>query len=379
MAGVAELNKTARRNGPLTLLLAGTLAGIAGRRKLAGALSSFGIALFALRYLRLRRADHELTAEHVRRFRRLQIDVLPVVYDSFYTSMEEEIQSWPRYDQRKHALRYEVVTELVLDNVRQGGTVVDVGCSSALVLDRAGADRAIRAVGFDINEHGLRLRQQRASSPILAKAEVEHIPMMDGSADVVIFGEVIEHLVDPYAGLKEVSRITKEGGVVILTTNNASEMPTVSPLVNPGVWLERLAGRWWPTVLAFRNVTWNEPVDSSIDPLPPSTPTYVPHFHFSFSELRDLARDAGLELIDTGSFEFPAPQSGLAEWLRNLGRTHPAVADALGDGFETTMSKLPGVSSMGTHLLLVLRKRAEPLSRPSRGWWLTGLQTAEPA
>ncbi|HZV82401.1 MAG TPA: methyltransferase domain-containing protein [Geobacteraceae bacterium] len=44
----------------------------------------------------------------------------------------------------------------------------------------------------------------------------------DGSVDLVIFTEVIEHLYNPAHVLKEISRVLKPGGRLYLTTNNVS-------------------------------------------------------------------------------------------------------------------------------------------------------------
>lgn len=52
----------------------------------------------------------------------------------------------------------------------------------------------------------------------------ESIPMPDGSADFVLFQEGIEHVPDQLATLREMNRILKPGGVLILTTPNISNL-----------------------------------------------------------------------------------------------------------------------------------------------------------
>uniref|UniRef100_E6Q525 Methyltransferase type 11 domain-containing protein n=1 Tax=mine drainage metagenome TaxID=410659 RepID=E6Q525_9ZZZZ len=46
------------------------------------------------------------------------------------------------------------------------------------------------------------------------------LPFDDACFDVAIFGEVIEHLVDPDAALQEISRVLRPGGYLVLTTPN---------------------------------------------------------------------------------------------------------------------------------------------------------------
>jgi 2-polyprenyl-3-methyl-5-hydroxy-6-metoxy-1,4-benzoquinol methylase len=324
---------------------------------------------FARAYRNSRIQGRAATAEHIARMRRLREDVLQHFYMSCIASMEVELEAYPAYDRRKHELRYEIVSELAAAHAPPGGTVVDVGCASALVLDRVHSAQHTKGVGFDLAPYGLHERHRRPEPPVLAQAVVEHIPLPDECADVVVFSEVIEHLIDPFAGMREVGRITRPQGIVVLTTNNGSEMPIISPLRDPLTWCERLLGRWWPEVLAFRNITWHEPINREADPLPDEAPTYAPHFHFSFRELRDLAADAGLEVICTTSFEYPAPQSPFADHLRRLTERSSALGERIADGLERLVSRTPGLSLMGTHHLIVLRRVRRPLAEPRTPWW----------
>jgi SAM-dependent methyltransferase len=363
------------------LPLAATVAGVASTRRgprRGLLLLTLGGAGFVRTWRRSRALGRAATDEHLARMRRLRRDVLQRFYIECIGSMEAELEEYPEYDRRKHELRYRVVSDLASAHAPTGGVVVDVGCASGLVLDAVHRARHTRGVGFDLAPYGVRQRAHRPDPPVLAQAVVEHIPLRDGIADVVVFSEVIEHLLDAYAGLREVSRITRDGGVMILTTNNGSEMPVISPLRDPLSWVERLGGRWRPRWLAFRNLTWHDPIDRRVDPLPPEAPTYVPHLHFCFAELRDLAADAGFQLISSGSFEFPAPQSPFADRLRRLTSRAPRLGNGVADVLERTASMTPGLSLMGTHHLLVFRRVAAPRPRPRIPWWPAHLPDGPP-
>jgi SAM-dependent methyltransferase len=301
--------------------------------------------------------------------RRLRPDVLQTFYIKCIGSMEQEIEVFPEYDRHKHLDRYRLLAELAAEHVPEGGVLVDVGCASGLVLDAVRARKHTVNVGFDLSPNGVRDRAHRPDPPVLAQAVVEDIPLRDGAADVVVFSEVIEHLVDAYAGMREVSRITRPGGVLVLTTNNNSEMPLVAPWRDPLSWAERLAGRRRPRLLAFRNITWHLPMNEEVDPLPREAPTYVPHFWFTFRELRDLAADAGFELLSASSFEFPPPQSKTAMWMRRMAERHPRRGHLVSDTVEALVARTPGLRMMGTHHCLVFRKVGEARPQPSVPWW----------
>ncbi|MGE3270894.1 MAG: class I SAM-dependent methyltransferase [Chloroflexota bacterium] len=48
--------------------------------------------------------------------------------------------------------------------------------------------------------------------------DAHHLPFADGSVDAIVCTEVFEHLVDPPAAAREIIRILKPGGRLILTT-----------------------------------------------------------------------------------------------------------------------------------------------------------------
>jgi SAM-dependent methyltransferase len=63
--------------------------------------------------------------------------------------------------------------------------------------------------------------------------EAEPFPFPDGSFDVVLFCEIIEHLqMDPLAVLKEIKRVLKPGAVLVLTTPNVSRLENVARMIS---------------------------------------------------------------------------------------------------------------------------------------------------
>lgn len=366
-----------RRHAPAVAFGLGMAAAAAGKRRTGAVLALAGLAGFLRVYGRARASGRVVTQTHVDRMRRLPRAAVAEFYRTFSSSMENEVAEYPAYDQRKHELRYRVVTDAALARLSPGDTLLDVGCASGIVLDRAGDALPLRRIGLDLSPFGLQQRLHRPDPPELAVASVENLPLPDASVDTIVFSEVIEHLVDAYVGYAEISRVLKPGGIVVLTTNNASEMPEVSPLIDPLTWIERIIGRRLPGVLAGRILTWDEPIARDIDLLPPELPTHVPHVHFAAAELQQLGAEAGLETIAVGSFEFPAPQSVLAERLRQLTASRPWLGNTLADGLERVAATLPGISGLGTHHLMVLRKVGDALPQPRRRWWPAAL-VAEP-
>ncbi|GAA2088215.1 hypothetical protein GCM10009801_51700 [Streptomyces albiaxialis] len=100
------------------------------------------------------------------------------------------------------------------------GTILDIGCGDGTAA--ATASRTLhrhRIVGVDWSQDALR----RASDHLTAvRGELSEpgLPFRTGSADAVLFSEVIEHLVDPDAALDELHRVLRPGGHLLLSTPN---------------------------------------------------------------------------------------------------------------------------------------------------------------
>jgi SAM-dependent methyltransferase len=82
------------------------------------------------------------------------------------------------------------------------------------VLERLGA-RA--SVGTDLSEHVLGYVVRRSPGTKVAKALAERLPWPDASAGALISMDVIEHLDDDVAALREYHRVLRPGGALFIT------------------------------------------------------------------------------------------------------------------------------------------------------------------
>lgn len=73
--------------------------------------------------------------------------------------------------------------------------------------------------------------------------ESEAFPYADNEFDVIIFAEMIEHLLnDPCRVLREIKRVLKQGGVLIVTTPNVARLENVALLMSGENIYDRYSG-----------------------------------------------------------------------------------------------------------------------------------------
>lgn len=94
-----------------------------------------------------------------------------------------------------------------------GARILDAGCGSGRTLDELA--RRGEVCGIELNPLGVRAARERGHD--VQEAPVEEIPHEDGSFDLVTCLDVIEHTDDDVAALRELGRVARPGGRLIVT------------------------------------------------------------------------------------------------------------------------------------------------------------------
>ncbi|WP_081866462.1 methyltransferase domain-containing protein [Blastococcus sp. URHD0036] len=96
---------------------------------------------------------------------------------------------------------------------RPGSLLVDLACGGGLMAPYA-ARLGYRHVGVDLNLAGLRTAREHGVLPV--RASVLEVPLADACTDVVVAGEVLEHVEDDVAVLAECARLLRPGGTLVI-------------------------------------------------------------------------------------------------------------------------------------------------------------------
>lgn len=107
------------------------------------------------------------------------------------------------------------VLRAILDDLPlpSGARLLDAGCGSGRTLDELA--RRGRVTGVDLDAEAVACSRRRGHDT--ERAPVENLPFAHGSFDLVTCLDVIEHTPDDTASLRELERVTRPGGHIILT------------------------------------------------------------------------------------------------------------------------------------------------------------------
>lgn len=92
-------------------------------------------------------------------------------------------------------------------------TILDMGCGTGALLKEL--SRYGRASGVDFSDRAVEFCKSRGIADV-QQARAESLPFPDKVFDVVLALDVIEHIEDDKAALKELERVTKTGGIIII-------------------------------------------------------------------------------------------------------------------------------------------------------------------
>ena len=195
--------------------------------------------------------------------------------DAYERRAEEQYAEPWRFDprERKFARVWSLVARHLPCNA-----FLDAGCGDGRYLAAVARARgAARIAGTDISERILETARAAAApyEPELVRANLESLPFADAQFDLVLCSQVVEHLLDVDTGMRELSRVLRPGGTLILTTDNARN------LVTRALYLGRLR----------RQAGYD-----------------FPHRDFELDDVTARLRAAGLDVAATETFRFSAPR-----------------------------------------------------------------------
>jgi ubiquinone/menaquinone biosynthesis C-methylase UbiE len=126
----------------------------------------------------------------------------------------------PRLDRKFARIRELVRAQLPCE------AFLDAGCGDGRYLAALADELPERVAGVDISERILETARRRAPRADLRQANLESLPFGDDAFDLVLSSQVIEHVLDAPAAVRELARVLRSGGRLVLSTDNARNVVT---------------------------------------------------------------------------------------------------------------------------------------------------------
>ncbi len=232
---------------------------------------------------------------------------------------------------RKEALRrrfyatsfrgmYDRLQHTIDEFARPEQVVLDAGCGSGRVFQHRLAGRVRRVLGVDVTN------EPRGNENIddAAKADLRSLPFRSETFDLVVMSHVAEHLTEPEPVFRELARVLRPGGRLLVLTPNRWHYVT-------------LAARALPQRLHVAFNGWRGVDARDVFPTAYRANTA--------SRLRALAEGAGLSVERLDRFETEP------EYL-----AFHFVPYALGVLYERAVNRMDALAALRVNLLLVARK-----------------------
>lgn len=112
-----------------------------------------------------------------------------------------------------------------------GGRLLDAGAAYGFFLKVA--EPYFEGEGIDVSDFAAMIAQREFNAQVKV-GDIESVDTPDGSFDVVVMWDIIEHTIRPVKALTEVARILKPGGYLFVSTDDVAN------------WLPKTLGKhWW--------------------------------------------------------------------------------------------------------------------------------------
>lgn len=131
----------------------------------------------------------------------------------------------------------------LLPHLQPGAELLDIGCGPATItIDLARLVAPGRVVGLEQTEEIIEIARANAADAgapatlTFASGDAYELPFADGSFDVVHAHQVLQHLSDPVAALREMRRVCRPGGLVAVRESDYGAMTYFPDLQGIGEW-----------------------------------------------------------------------------------------------------------------------------------------------
>lgn len=113
--------------------------------------------------------------------------------------------------------------EMTLKEIRKfksNGKLLEIGCSLGYFLEIA-KNRGFDVIGLELDNNAVDFANNALGKGTVLQSTIEDAKFQSNVFDVVVVSHVLEHVIDPDRFLKEIKRVLKNNGIVIIVSPNS--------------------------------------------------------------------------------------------------------------------------------------------------------------
>jgi ubiquinone/menaquinone biosynthesis C-methylase UbiE len=139
------------------------------------------------------------------------------IWDTAYLETDDRERKiiWSRLDY--------LLFKRVKKHVDSKSLVLEAGCGVSGIMNLL-ISQKIQVIGVDISSVALNRANKLLRKPLLIQADIHHLPLRDDLFDLVYNVGVMEHFVNPEKPLKEIVKVLKPSGIVVIAVPNKFNM-----------------------------------------------------------------------------------------------------------------------------------------------------------
>ena len=115
----------------------------------------------------------------------------------------------------------------------EAAAILDIGCGYGEMGKRIKKDRGetVRVVGVELSAEAAHAASRVLDNVITGDIESVTLPYPDKYFDCIVFGDVLEHLIDPWKTVKDLAGYIRPGGWAVASIPNVSHYKIISGLL----------------------------------------------------------------------------------------------------------------------------------------------------
>ena len=158
--------------------------------------------------------------------------------------------------EHKSDTNYSYAVAFVSRYVAAPMALLEIGCGTGRLAEIIATTTGCSITATDLSPHFIEVagRNRTTNQVVCEEADVMQLPYADGAFDAVYTYQAVEHFPDPMGGLREMARVTRPGGMILIITPNL--LSPVAPLRLLALCLLRRRGFSLSSRDGGRNVAW---------------------------------------------------------------------------------------------------------------------------